>query len=138
MPCKKKSADSDDNIPNYSDYEYTETIKTFTESDKLLESKLYTLEWYGEYKLEVPLNNFSDTMLNDHLYTMYERKQLETPELMRKLVGFFVCQYKNKLTAHIKDYLQSKKLTLDDWLKSVKDNRHGDILCVYFLSMVTG
>ena len=31
-----------------------------------------------------------------------------------------------------------KKLTLKEWLKSVKEGRRGDILCVYLLSMATG
>ena len=35
-------------------------------------------------------------------------------------------------------YLDSKKLTLDHWLDAVKNNRRGDTLCVYFLSLVTG
>ena len=138
MPCSKKSKDSDDNLPNYSKYDYAETIQTFAEMDRLLETGLNTIECYDEYKLEAPLNNFSDRILNDHLYTMYRRRRLETATLMRKLVGFFVRCYQRKLAVHVKEYLESKKLTLGDWLMSVKDNCHGDILCVYFLSMVTG
>ena len=99
MPHSKENQDPDGNVPNYSKYEYAEMIQTFTESDRLLESELNTLECYGEYELEAPLNNFSDTILNDHLYTMYKRKRLKTLALMRKLVGFFVCQYQKKLTA---------------------------------------
>ena len=37
-----------------------------------------------------------------------------------------------------RDYLESKKLTLDEWLNSVTMNRCGDILCVFLLSIVTG
>ena len=36
------------------------------------------------------------------------------------------------------EYLQSKKLTFDDWMAAVKNHRRGDIVCVYLLSMVTG
>ena len=36
------------------------------------------------------------------------------------------------------EYLQSKKLTFNDWMAAVKNHRHGDIVCVYLLSMVTG
>ena len=36
------------------------------------------------------------------------------------------------------EYLQSKKLTFDDWMTAVKNHRHGDIVCVYLLIMVTG
>ena len=36
------------------------------------------------------------------------------------------------------EYLQSKKLTFDDWMTAVKNHRHGDIVCVYLLTMVTG
>ena len=36
------------------------------------------------------------------------------------------------------EYLQSKKLTFDDWMAAVKNHRRGDIVCIYLLSMVTG
>ena len=102
MSCKKKGKDSDGKVPNYSQYEYAETIQTFSESDGLLESELHSLECYGEFKLEAPLNSFSDTNLNDHLCMMYKRKQLETSTLMRKLVGFFVWQFEKKLTVRVR------------------------------------
>ena len=57
---------------------------------------------------------------------------------MRKLTIFFVRRYKNLLFKRARDYLESKKLTLDEWMHSVAMNRRGDILCVFILSMVTG
>ena len=57
---------------------------------------------------------------------------------MCKLVSFFVHHYKPQLELRVKEYLDSKKLTLDQWLESVKNNHHGDILCTYVLSMVMG
>ena len=69
---------------------------------------------------------------------IFQKKGLETPALICKLVSFFVCHYKWPLTVQVQDYLDSKKLTLDEWLNSVKNNRRGDILYLYFLSMVTG
>ena len=90
------------------------------------------------YKLEAPLNHFSDMMLNHHLYTMRKKGKLETLELMRKLLCFFIRRYQRALEPNVTEYLQSKKLTLDDWLNAVKSNRCGDIVCVYFLSMIMG
>ena len=84
------------------------------ETDRVLENELHQLECYKDYKLEAPLNHFSDTMLNDHLYSMYKRRQLETPVLKRKLVSFFVKRYRTNLEPRLMDYLQKKKLTLDD------------------------
>ena len=57
---------------------------------------------------------------------------------MRKLVSFFVKRYKTLLELRVRAYLDSKKLMLDQWLDAVENNRRGDILCVYFLSLVTG
>ena len=57
---------------------------------------------------------------------------------MHKLVSFFIRHYKSQLEPRVKEYLDSKKLTLDQWLESVKNNHHGDILCIYLLHMVTG
>ena len=34
--------------------------------------------------------------------------------------------------------MTSKKLSIDDWLTTVKDRRRGDILCPYLLNMITG
>ena len=138
MPHGKKDNEKDINVLNYSKYKYAEMLPVFTESDRLLESDLNMLECYDEYQLEAPLNSFSDWILNDHLYTIYKRKQLETAALMRKLASFFVCRYQKKLTNCVKDYLESKKLTLDNWLRCVKENRCGDILCIYMLSLVSG
>ena len=57
---------------------------------------------------------------------------------MHKLVGFFIHCYKPQLEPRVKEYLGSKKLTLDQWLESVKINHLRNILCIYVLSMVTG
>ena len=86
----------------------------------------------------MPLNHFSDSMLNDHLYTMYKKGKLETLELMRKLLCLFLKRYCRLIEPKVNEYLQSKKLSMDDWMTAVKNNRHGDIMCIYLLSMVTG
>ena len=125
-------------MPNYSLYGYTDSIQTFNESDRLPETELNTLVCYQDFQLEAPVNSFSDTTLSDHLYTIYSRKQLDSVSTMRKLVSFFVRCYKPQLEPRVKEYLDSKKLTLDQWLESVKNNHHGDILCIYVLSIVTG
>ena len=72
------------------------------------------------YELEAPLNHFSDSMLNDHLYTLFKTGKLETPELMRKLLCFFVKRHRVQIEPKVNEYLLSKKLTLDNWLASVK------------------
>ena len=138
MPHSKKEEESAKKVLNYSKYDYTESTQTFNETDRLLESELTLLECFNEYELEAPLNSFSDRLLIDYLYTMYKCKYLETASLIRKLVGFFIQRYEKKLESLVKDYLESKKLMLKDCLDSVKNNRWGDILCIYFLSMVTG
>ena len=127
----KKSTDSVVKLPNYSKYEYANKLITFSEADCLLETELSMLQYYRDYKIEVSLKQFSDRILNDHLYMIYRKRQLKTPSLIRKLVSFFVHHYKKPLTTQVNDYLNSKKLTLDDWLKSVQNNRRGDILCVF-------
>ena len=37
-----------------------------------------------------------------------------------------------------KAYLDSKRLSLDEWLRCVQEGRRGDILCIYLLSLATG
>ena len=117
-------------MPNYSLYDYTECIQNFNESDRLLETKLNMLVCYQDFQLEASLNSFSEGTLNGHLYTIYQRKRLDSVSTMHKLVSFFICHYKSQLEPRVKEYLDSKKLTLDQCLESVKNNHCGDILCI--------
>ena len=81
-------------IPNYSLYEFAERMPAFMETERVPESDLHELECYNNYEIEAPLNHFSDSMLNDHLYTMYKKGKLESPDLMRKLLCFFSKKYR--------------------------------------------
>ena len=57
---------------------------------------------------------------------------------MRRWINYFMKQYPEQIAKKVKTYLDSKKLTLEDWLQCVKEGRKGDILCVYLLSLATG
>ena len=138
MPRHKKKTKSAVSIPNYSLYEFVEQMPIFVETDRVPESDLPSLECYNNYEIEAPLNHFNDSMLNNHLYTMYKQGKLESPDLMRKLLCFFSRKYHGLIEPKVNDYLKSKKLTFDDWMTPVKNHRRGDIVCVYLLSMVTG
>ena len=113
-------------------------MPAFVEAERVLEKHLHELECYGSYVIEAPLNHFSDSMLNNHLYTMYKKGKLETPELMQKLLCFFSKRYHRLIEPKVNEYLRSKKLSMDDWMTAVKNNRCGDIVCICLLSMVTG
>ena len=53
-------------------------------------------------------------------------------------MGFFVRQYRTKLSQRVQLYLNSKKLSLDECLTSVKHGHRGDIMLVYVLSIMKG
>ena len=57
---------------------------------------------------------------------------------MRRWISYYVRQYPKQIITKAKPYLDSKKLTLEDWLRCVKDGRCGDILCMFLLSLSTG
>ena len=103
-----------------------------------MENELSSLECYDEYQLEKPLNSFEDHALNDHLYRVYYSNKTETTLLMRQWISYFACQHRKQITIKVKDYLNSKKFLLDDWLCCVNEGRRGDILCMYLLSIATG
>ena len=138
MPKQKKKPSGMANLPNYSNYDYADELPPFSEHDRILKSDLPSLVCYHNYQTERKLNQFTDDILNDHLYMIYHKKNLETPKLIRKLVIFLICHYKILLSKKAHDYLDSKKLTIDEWLNSVCNNQWGDILCLFFLSIVTG
>ena len=122
------------NILNFSDCAFVEKLPPFQETDRFMETELSQLPCHNNYELEAPLSHFSDSMLNNHLYTMYKKGQLEWPEVMCKLLTFFFKRYCDALLPKVEDYLQSKKLSMEDWLKAVKEGQQGDIICVFFLS----
>ena len=138
MSNSKKKASGAVALQNYSKYEYVDKLPPFSEHDRLQETELSSLVCFHSHQPECKLNYFTDATLNDHLYMTFCKRNLETPKLMHKLIAFFVHRYKKLLFKKARDYLESKKLTMDEWLNSVTRNRHGDILCVFLLSIVTG
>ena len=116
MLKRKKSAHIEKVIPNYSDFAYSETIGNFSEHDRLSETDLQSLECYKMHHIEWSLNSFNDGELNDHLYRIYYSNKTETTTLMRRWISYFVKQYPEQITKKVKTYLDSKKLTLEDWL----------------------
>ena len=95
MPCSKKRTKPEVSIPNYSLYEFAETMPALVETERVPEADLHELECYNNYEIEAPLNHFSDSMLNDHLYTMYKKGKLKSPKLMQKLLCFFSKKYRS-------------------------------------------
>ena len=140
MSVKKKKHDKEkDNIPFHNPFDYSDTIADFSECEKLLESDIeQQLPCFSEYEPECKLNSLMDSHLNDHLYGVYSTKCSETVSFMRTWTGFFVRQYRTKISQRVKPYLDSKKLSLDDWLMSVKQSRRGDIMLIYILSIMKG
>ena len=125
-------------MPNYSQYEYADVLPPFSEFDRVDEKDISSLECCNAYKLEVSLNELTDTKLSNYLYMLFRKKGLMTAGLIRKLVVFFVRRYQNQILPRVQTYLDSKKLTLDEWLNAVKQERRGDILCLYLLNIITG
>ena len=82
MPKRKKNIALEKSIPNYSKYDYSDTLEHFSEHDRLLKKELSSLECYNEYQLEKPLNSFENRVLNDHLYRVYYSNKTETALLM--------------------------------------------------------
>ena len=118
---KKKCYKNKDNIPFHNLFDYSDTIADFSECEKLLKSEIeQQLPCFSEYEPECKLNSLMDSHLNDHLYGVYSTKCSETVSFMRTWTGFFVRQYRTKISQRVKPYLDSKKLSLDDWLMSVK------------------
>ena len=133
----KKKALKEETIPNFTGYPYSEVIRDFAECNRITESKLSRLECHEKYYLECSLNSFNGAALNDHLYRIYYPKHMDT-QVLRRYIAYYVNLYPKQITQKASNYLDSKKLTLDKWLKSVKEGRRGDILSVYLLSMATG
>ena len=60
MPRSTMHEDEDNEVPNYSKYDYSDTLQQFQEFDRLHENELSMLECYGDFQLEALLNSFND------------------------------------------------------------------------------
>ena len=138
MSKRKKISTKEETLPNYSEYTYSDIVESYTEHDRLLESDVQSLNCSAEYQVERSLNSFSDQELNDHLYRIFYSKKTENITLMRRWITYFVKQYPIQISHIAKAYLDLKRLSLDEWLRCVREGRRGDILCVYLLSLATG
>ena len=139
MPKKDVSRKKSRNdIPFHNQFEYSDVIDDFNESDRVTETELDTLLCFLEYELEYKLNSLNDSHLNDHLYIVFSTKRKENVSFMRTWTGFFVRQHRTKLSQKVQPYLNSKKLSFDEWLMSVKHGHRGDIMLVYVLSIMKG
>ena len=138
MQRKKKSLALEQPVPNFTGHAYSDVVQDFSEHDRLMESEISQLICSDEYQLERTLNSFNDGELNDHLYHLFYSKKTKNIALMRRWISYYVRQYPKQITIQAKPYLDSKKLTLEDWLRCVKEGRRGDILCVFLLSLSTG
>ena len=125
-------------VPNFTGHDYSDVVGDFSEHDRLLENDISQLTCSDEYQLEWTLNSFNDSELNDHLYHLFYCKKTENIALMRRWISYYVRQYPKQITAKAQPYLDSKKLTLEDWLRCARDGRRGDILCMFLLSLSTG
>ena len=137
MSKHKKKSSGAAPLPNYSEYDYADKLPPFSEHKRVLEMELSSLVCFHSHQPECNMKQFTDDVLNDHLYMTFHKKNLETPKLMHKLIIFFVRRYKKMLSKKAQEYLGSKKLTMEEWLNSVSMNRCGDILCLFLLSIVT-
>ena len=97
MSTSKKKASGAVALLNYSKYEYADKLPPFSEHDRLQETELSSLVCYHSHQPERKLNDFTDATLNDHLYMIFRKRNLETPKLMHKLIAFFVRWYKKLL-----------------------------------------
>ena len=138
MPKVKKPKVVEKPITYYNKFEYSDVIEAFTESDRLSESDLNLLVCSNEYQLEWSLNHSDDKILNDYLYDTHYSKMPATAPLMHRLMSYFVKQHKTQIQAKVGNYLESKKLSTEEWLCSVNGSRQGYILSVYILSIATG
>ena len=137
MQRKKKSSALEQPVPNFTGHDYSDVVGDFSEHDRLMESDISQLICSDEYQLERTLNSFNDSELHDHLYHLFYCKKTKNITLMRRWISYYVRQYPKQIIAKAKPYLDSKKLTLEDWLRCVREGRCGDILCVFLLSLST-
>ena len=56
---------------------------------------------------------------------------------MRKWLGFFSIVHQQAILSKAGRYMNLKKMKMEDWSDSVKNNRRGDILSLFMLCALT-
>ena len=91
MPKKDKSGKKGKNdIPYHNQFDYSDIIEEFHETERITETELETLPCFSEYKLECKLNSLNDDCLNNHLYVVFSTKKNETISFMRTWTGVWM------------------------------------------------
>ena len=90
MSKKKKDQSKKGRLPNYSQYDYAEIMPPFQEHERVDENDISNLICADRYTLELHLNQLMDNTLQDYLYLLYRKRKLDTPQLICKLVTFFM------------------------------------------------
>ena len=76
--------------------------------------------------------------IDQHLYELFGRLEgYKSYEYMHKWLGFFSIVHRQAILSKAGRYMELKKLSIEDWALSIKQNRQGDILSLFTLCALT-
>ena len=117
---------------------YASCMDPLLEGDRLKDGEFSELCCKDTHEAITNFREMSSEAIDQHLYELFGRLEgYKSHEYMRKWLGFFSIVHRQAIISKVGRYMELKKLSIEDWVLSVKLNRRGDILSSFILCALT-
>ena len=117
---------------------YASCMDPLLEGDQLKDGELSELCCKDTHEVITNFREMSSEAIDQHLYELFGHLEgYKSHEYMRKWLGFFSIVHQQAIISKAGRYMELKKLSIEDWVQSVKLNRRGDILSLFTLCALT-
>ena len=117
---------------------YASCMDPLLEGDRLKDGELSELCCKNTHESITNFKHMTPEAIDQHLYELFGCLEgYKSYEYMRKWLGFFSIVYRQAILSKAGRYMELKKLSIEDWALSIKQNRRGDILSLFTLCALT-
>ena len=117
---------------------YASCMDPLLEGDQLKEGELSELCCKNTHESITNFESMTPEAIDQHLYDLFGHLEgYKSHEYMRKWLGFFSIVHRQAILSKADRYMELKKLSIEDWALSIKQNRCGDILSLFTLCALT-
>ena len=117
---------------------YASCMDPLLEGDQLKDGELSELCCKNTHEAITNFREMSSEAIDQHLYKLFGHLEgYKSYKYMCKWLGFFSIVHRQAIISKAGRYMELKKLSIEDWVLSVKLNRRGDILSLFTLCALT-
>ena len=117
---------------------YASCMDPLLEGDRLKDGELSELCCKNTHESITNFKHMTPEAIDQHLYELFGCLEgYKSYEYMCKWLGFFSIVHQQAILSKAGRYMELKKLSIEDWALSIKQNRRGDILSLFTLCALT-